>query len=68
MRGNIEQAWVNRLKILRTAIRLKYAIDADNALNVIIDAERKAFYKEVQQGRLPKPLDPQAALAVVRHA
>jgi hypothetical protein len=46
------------LKVIRTAIRLKHALAADNELNVVIDAERKKFYKAVQQGQLPAALDP----------
>lgn len=55
-RGSIEQAWVNRVKVLRAAIRLKYSILADNELNEVIDAERKKFYKSVQNGQLPTPI------------
>lgn len=57
MKGNIEQAWANRLKVIRAAIRLKYSIEADNALNLAIDEEKKKFFKSVQQGQLPTPLD-----------
>ena len=62
MKGNIEQAWLNRLKILRTAIRLKYSLMADNELNIRRDEEYKKFYKAVQEGKLLPPLDPKKAL------
>jgi hypothetical protein len=57
MRGNIEQAWANRLKVIRAAIRLKHSIEADEELNQRIDEEKKRFFKSVQQGQLPAPLD-----------
>ena len=63
MRSAIDQAWANRLKILRTAVRTKYAICADNELNWRRDVEYKKFYKAVQQGKTLKPLDPQEVLS-----
>jgi hypothetical protein len=57
MRGNVEQAWANRVKVLRAAIRLKHSIAADEELNLRLDEEKKKFYKQVQQGVLPKTLD-----------
>ena len=57
MKGPIEQQLANRIKVLRTAIRLKHSIAADEELNVAIDAERKKFLKAVHQGKLVKPLD-----------
>lgn len=62
MRGNIEQAWLNRLKVLRAAVRLKYSLMADNELNIRRDEEYKKFYKAVQEGKLLPPLDPKKAL------
>lgn len=57
MRGSIEQAWANRVKVLRAAIRLKYSLLADNELNAMLDEEKKKFHKFVQQGQLPKPIE-----------
>ena len=62
MRGNVEQAWANRVKALRAAIRLKYSIMADNELNTRIDAEYKKFYKAVQEGKMLPPIDPKKAI------
>ena len=62
MRGNIEQAWANRLKVLRSAIRLKYSLMADEELNAVLDAEKKKFFKGVQGGKLPKAIDVKATL------
>ena len=58
MKGNVDQAWANRVKALRAAVRLKYSIMADNELNLRIDAEYKKFYKAVQEGRMLPPIDP----------
>ncbi len=57
MKGSIAQEWANRLKVIRTAIRLKHAIAADNELNAVIDVERKKFYAQAMKGQLPAPLD-----------
>jgi hypothetical protein len=62
MRGNVDQAWANRLKVLRAAVRLKYSLLADNELNWRRDEEYKKFYKAVQEGKLLPPLDPKKAL------
>ncbi len=62
MRGNIEQAWANRLKVLRAAIRLKHSIMADEELNAVLDEEKKKFFKGVQSGKLPKAIDVKSTL------
>lgn len=62
MKGKIEQAWANRLKVLRAAIRTKYAILADNELNWRRDEEYKKFYKSVQEGKVLPTLDPKKVL------
>lgn len=62
MRGSVEQAWANRVKALRAAIRLKYSIMADNELNQRIDQEYKKFYKAVQEGKMLPPIDPKKAI------
>lgn len=61
-RGTIDQAWANRQKVIKTAVRLKYSIDADNKINEILDAEYKKFYKAVQEGRMLPPFDPEKTL------
>ena len=58
MKGNIDQAWANRVKALRAAIRLKHSIAADNELNVRIEVEYKRFYRAVQEGKMLSPIDP----------
>jgi len=49
---------MNRLKVLRAAVRLKHSIAADEELNTRVTAERKKFYAAVQAGRMLPPLDP----------
>lgn len=56
MKGNVQQAWADRAKVIRTAIRLKHSLAADREINERLDQEKKKFDKEVLQGRLPKPL------------
>jgi hypothetical protein len=57
-REKIEQAWANRQKVIRAAIRLRHSIAADNEINETIDVERRKFEAAVQRGVLPAPLDP----------
>jgi len=61
-RGHIDQAWANRQKVIKAAVRLKYSIDADNKINEIIDVEYKKFYKAVQEGKMLPPFDPEKTL------
>ena len=61
-RDKVLQGWANRLKVIRAAVRLKYSLLADNELNEIIDAESKKYFKSVQQGQLPEPLDPKKVI------
>ncbi len=61
-RSPIDQAWVNRQKVIKAAVRLKYSIDADNKLNEVIEEEYKKFYKAVQEGRMLPPFDPEKTL------
>lgn len=56
-RDKVLQGWANRQKVIRAAIRLKYALLADNEINETIDAEAKAYFKDVQEKRLPAPLE-----------
>lgn len=53
----VEQAWANRQRVIRAAIRLKYAILADNEINEVLGEEKKKFYKSVMRGELPAALD-----------
>lgn len=62
MRGNIEQAWINRRKTIIAAIRLRHSIAADNEINATLEEAQKAFNKEVMKGTLPAPLDPKRVI------
>jgi hypothetical protein len=54
-RTKIEQAIADRKKIVRTVIRLKHSIEADHAINEVLDDNIKALTKALQQGQLPAP-------------
>lgn len=56
MRGQIQHLWHERQKTIRTAIRLKYSLLADQEIDKTIDVERKRFFKLVQKGVLPAPV------------
>jgi predicted phage-related endonuclease len=45
------------LKTLRTAIRLKYSLLADDELNEMLPKAEAAFNAAVLKGELPPPLD-----------
>jgi hypothetical protein len=62
MRGDVEQRWANRLKSLRVAVRLKYSLMADEELNRLIDEEKRKFFKNVQLGVMPAPVNVDRAL------
>jgi len=57
-KDKVELAWANRVKVIRTAIRLRHAIDADNELNEVLAAEKRRFDRAVHNGKLPPALDP----------
>lgn len=56
-RDKVLQGWANRQKVIKAAVRLKYSLLADNELNEILQDEAKKYFKSVQQGQLPEPLD-----------
>ena len=56
MKGNVQQAWADRAKVIRAAIRLKHSLAADREISERLDLEKKKFDAEVLRGRLPKPL------------
>lgn len=53
---DIEQAWANRSKTIRAAVRLRYSIMADNELKEVLPEERKKFDTQVKTGMLPEQL------------
>jgi HD superfamily phosphohydrolase YqeK len=65
MKGSVEQALADHIKVMRTAIRLKHAIAADNEWNAKRDGVTRDFMKQVQKGKLPKALSPDAAMEAV---
>lgn len=58
----VDQAWANRTRVIRTAIRLKHAIEADNEINEVLAEEKAKFEKAVHRGALPAPLDTRTLL------
>jgi hypothetical protein len=61
-RTEIEQARANALKVVRTAVRLRHSIEADNELNEKIDEAGKVFDAAVARKELPDPLTILAAI------
>ena len=57
VRTKIEQAWASRAKVIRTAIRLKYSIEADAEINEVLDEERRRYMRLVLKGVTPPSLD-----------
>ena len=55
--ADVHKAWLNRLKVIRAAVRLRYSLMADDELREIIPKERRAFDQSVLGGVLPEPLD-----------
>jgi hypothetical protein len=56
-RTKIEQELFKRKKVLRTITRLKHSLAADDEINDRLDEMQKKFEKNVQQGKLPAPID-----------
>lgn len=55
-KDKVGQARANAIKVVRTAIRLKHALAADEELNQVLPVVVAEFNKSVQQGELPDPL------------
>jgi hypothetical protein len=45
------------LKTIRTAVRLRHSIAADEELNEILPRASAKFFKKVQSGEIPDALD-----------
>lgn len=63
-KDEIEQRRANTLKIIRTAIRLKHGIAADNELNEVLPRAQAKFDAAVQRGQLPEAADIKKAVGV----
>ena len=55
-RSRIDQEWFKRRKVLIAAIRLKYALLAEDEINETLEAEQQEFYRLVGRGKLPAAL------------
>ena len=56
-RDKVDQARVEMLKTIRTAIRLKHSLAADRELNEALPKAEAAFNSAILKGELPPPLD-----------
>ena len=63
-RDKVDQARANLLKTIRTAIRLKYSLMADEELNDVLPEAEKKFNAAVMRGQLPDPVDIKKVLRV----
>ena len=63
-RDKADQARANTLKIIRTAIRLKHSIAADEELNEVLPRAEAKFNAAVLRGDVPAPHDIKKALGI----
>lgn len=63
-KDKVDQARANMLKVVRTAVRLKHSIAADNELNDVLPKAEARFNAEIARGQLPAPLDIKRALGL----
>lgn len=61
-KDKVDQARANMLKMVRTAIRLRHSIEADNELNEVLPKAEAAFNAAILAGEIPDPLDIVSAL------
>lgn len=59
-----DQARANMLKVIRTAIRLKHSIAADEELNEVLPRAEAKFNAALHRKELPEPLDIKKALGL----
>lgn len=59
-----EQARANMLKVIRAAVRLRHAINADNELNELLPVAEKRFTDALQRGRLMEPAEVKRAIGL----
>ena len=60
--SNVQKAKFNYIKTIRTAIRLKHSLRADDELRDVLPGYLLAFDKAVMQGKLPPPIDTKALI------
>ena len=59
-----EQQRANMLKIIRTAVRLKHSINADNELNEVLPLAEKRWNDALARGRVLEPGEVKRALGL----
>lgn len=63
-KDSIDQQRANTLKVIRTAVRLKHSIAADEELNEVLPRAEAKFDAAVLRGQLPAPLDIKKAMGL----
>mgnify|MGYP001558748527 CR=1 FL=1 len=63
-RDKVDQARANMLKTIRTAVRLRHSIAADDELNELLPLAEARFNAAVMKGKLPAPMDIKRALGI----
>lgn len=63
-KDKIDQSRANMLKVIRTAVRLKHSIAADEELNEVLPAAQKRFDDALQRGRLMEPAEIKRSLGL----
>lgn len=63
-RDDVDQARANMLKVIRTAVRLKHSIAADEELNEVLPRAEAKFNAAVLKGQLPAPVNIKRALGL----
>lgn len=63
-KDKVDLARANMLKVVRTAVRLKHSIAADNELNDVLPRAEARFNAEIARGQLPAPIDIKRALGL----
>lgn len=56
-RDKVDQARANMLKVIRTSVRLRHSINADEELNELLPRVEARFNASVMRGVLPDPVD-----------
>jgi len=63
-RDKVDQERANLLKVIRTAVRLKHSLNADDELNDVLPRAEAKFNASIQRGVLPDPVNVKKALGL----
>jgi hypothetical protein len=56
-KDEVAQAKANMFKVIRTAVRLRHSIAADEELNEVLSRAEQVFDTSIQNGELPDPFE-----------